>query len=154
MSWERYHTDVRLVSGTGVEYDLPLQKLSVKAKPYSRTGSTTTELFDGRYKQRIDGWRIEATLSWSELPTADHEGFVDMIEDLALSGIDVEFDPDLADVTGAPAKRVNGMVFSRLDEALEAAFDGRVRSRPSSFDLVTSEPIPEPQLSNYSWLTS
>lgn len=140
MAWTAYHTEVEV--SAGATHTIPISFVRIRAVPYSGTGSIVTELFDGRRKQRIDGWRHEVEMRWAQLSDTDHIVVTDAIEDLINNGGTIDFDP--------PNNKNITLIAQNASDLFEALFDLRIRKRPAQVTLVSTTVEASPK----SWINS
>lgn len=144
MGWTGYHDNIQITAG-GTAYVLPVGDLEITAEPYARSGSTSVELFDGRRVQRVDGWRLNASVSFAELEASDHSTFHDMIVAVATNGgCTIEFDP-----SGTGKSVSSDWILADGNSALQAMFERGIRGRHASVEFVTASILASPP----SWLT-
>lgn len=130
MAWNAFHNRIDVVAN-GATRSLPVDQLTVTAVPFSRSGGTAVELFDGRIVQRVDGYRVRVELAWNELTEAHGAELRRALSDLVQAGGGVvDLDPG-----AAVAKQVE-VVVEDASECLRATFDGSVRGRPASISMV------------------
>lgn len=143
--WPKYKGDVHLntasdQSGTGVT--LPISSLDFKAKPYSHTGDTVIELFDGRRKKDIDGWRHEITIEWKQVHKVERDkifdgtdGFVDLFQ----NNVTLWFFPDPSDTTK------NIEVVADLNNAIQVKYQLNGRRSPAQLKLLSANVANNPK---------
>jgi len=138
MAYTSYHTRVQFTANSNV-YTIPIWALRISAVPYSGLGTTTVRLFDGRNKQRVDGWLLRAEFDWPQLKASDHDNFTNLVNDIVAAGtVDIDFDPD--DNLG---QKVATFVAEDLGDMIQALFRGRVRRRPAAAQFIGSNVLSE-----------
>lgn len=132
MAWNDYNTEVTVTANSNT-YTIPVWALDLKVVPWTGNSTYAIELFDGRYKNRIEGYRLVAEFKWAQLKQVDHALFGDMIEDIATEGCaTIDFDPN-----DAPGIRVATFVLTDASNIINAIFEGRVRMRPGVMAFIS-----------------
>lgn len=143
-SWSTYHTTVHVTAGA-TTYEIPVDSLRVVAEPYSGTGDIATKLFDGRYIQRVDGWKHRVEMSWGELKQTDNDTLLNAVDGVIQNkGGDIDLDP------GSATSKVLSVVVASADESIQAVFEGMVRGRGASVGFIEAGVSSAPK----SWITN
>jgi len=155
MAFQSFHTEIQFVVG-GSTYDVRIQSLSAALKPVKLGGEIAVELFDGRKRQRVDGYRLMLDLTWGQLDGDSNETLTSAVFAALDAGVcDVKLDPDKASSDpGGGQKTLPGMVFTDASSAIEASFDLMVRARPASVSLESDRLLSQADAETYDWITS
>lgn len=140
----RYNTHIRVGTGSTAVV-LPVSRLAVRAEPYSPSGASYVELFDGRRVLAPVTWGYRAEIEWAEL-RQDHAALRQAVQLLTTAPRSVSFVrlPD-----GTWTATVPDMIPELDDQALALMFESRARVRPARLQLLsTSRNLPL-----YEWLT-
>lgn len=155
MAFQTFHTEIQFVVGSST-YDVRIQSLSALMKPVKLGGEIAVELFDGRKRQRVDGYRLLLDLTWGQLDGQSNETLHQATLAALDAGVcDVKLDPDKASSDpGGGQKTLPDMVFTDASSAIEASFDLMVRARPASVSLESDRLLTQTESQDYDWITS
>lgn len=131
MSFERYNTKCRI----GATFELPVDHMEIRPRPFVGGGGTVVQLFDGRNKLITPTWVHVITLNWKELGSHYDEVWDAVNHMLINDGADfyAYFDGSIFDAT----KVVTGVIPDLKENNLGIIFDSRIRKRPASLTLIT-----------------
>ena len=127
------------VTANGTDYTFPIWNLKLTVFPWNGESSPAQKLADGTHYQKVTGWHVEAQFDMNMGWHADmgHCDVGNMVADALDAGtVVIDFDP-----VDNPATRTLTMVLKNPEDAIQTAFSGKVRSRPSSFTFITESLI-------------
>lgn len=134
MSYQGYHKQVRITVDSAT-YDVNIDDLKINAFPYSGAGNYNIQLFDGRHKTRLDGWKVRAAFDWQQFDLSDHEQWEEIMVALEANNYECEIDFDFTD---APGQRTETFVVENADSLISAIFDKRGHIRPASVSFIST----------------
>lgn len=136
-NWNVFNSYVRIGPAVG-GIILPVSHMDLTPIPWTGTGSTVTELFDGRRIIEQPTWGYELLLTWDEIGSYNDILRDAILDILGNDGRDVY--PVHQTGTSFDASKVLVDMIPRLDGGeLKAIFEGRARKRPASLALVSKE---------------